>query len=197
MLEQFGLDLVHMAGTEIQAQRGLQGRQAGQRLALRGAGAAAGAAEHNRLHQPRDRQLLVEGGRRCLVGTEARHHLDRQTGIGQTGDLLSQSAIETGITVVQAHHPLAGPGPVEHHGHHLLQGEGAGAQALAAFRRQGCDLGIDQRIGPDEHLGLLDQPGGAQGEQIGGSRAGANNPDGMGLGHRGTPLGSGNERCRP
>ena len=188
MAQQLLLHLLHVAGTEIEAEGGPQSGQMFQRFALRHPGAAAGSAEHDRLHKAGDGELLAQGGGRGLISTQAGYHLHGDIGVGQPADLLRQGAIEAGITIVQSHHAAAGAGPLHHHGQHLLQGERAGADSLATIRSQSSDLGIDQRIGPHQHLGRLDGPGGPQGEQIGGTRPGSHNLDigAFGLGaHRG------------
>ena len=193
--QQFRLHLLHMAGAEVEAQGGLQGGKAGQRFPLGHTGAAAGAAEHDRLHQPGNREFAGEGGGGGLVGAQARHHLHLQPRVGQPADLLLQGAVEAGIAVVEAHHPLAFPRPLHHNGHHLLESEGAGAQAFAAFRGEGGDRRAHERVGPHQHLGLLEGPGRPKGEQIGCSRTRPHDPNRVA--HAATPAGSGRERWRP
>ena len=105
-----------------------------------------------------------------MIGTQSGHHLDGNLGIRQAAELLGQGAVQARIAVMEAHHPPASPGPLHHHLHHLLQGEGAGANRFTALRSHGGDLGRDQGIGPDEHLRPLDRPGGPQGQQIRGPR---------------------------
>ena len=186
-----------MTGAEIEAEGGAQGGQPGQGFAFRHAGATAGPTEHDRLHQARDGQFAAQSGRRGLVGADARHHLHWDLGIGQPTDLLGQGAVEAGIAVVEPHHPLAGAGPLHHGGDHLFQGERAGANPFASGGGQGGDLGIHQRIGPNQHLRLLDRPSGAQGEQIGGAGTSPHNPNGL-AGHQASlALGSGRGRRLP
>ena len=132
-----------MASTEVEAKGSAQGGQPLQCLPLRHAGASASAAQHDRLHQARDGELALQGRCGGLVSTQAGHHLHSDTGIGQAANLLGDGAIEAGIPIVEPHHGFAGPGPIQHHLHYLLQREGAGAHLLTAIGRQGCDLGID------------------------------------------------------
>jgi hypothetical protein len=65
---------------------------------------------------------------------------------------------------MEAHHRFACPSPFHDHGHHLFQGEGAGADAFARRWGEGRNLRIDEGVGPNEHIGLLDRLGRPQGE---------------------------------
>ena len=144
MEQQLLLHLLHVAGAEIEAERGSQSGQPLQRFALRYPGAAAGPAEHNGLDQSGDREFLAQGGGRGLVGAQAGHHLHGDVGIGKPADLFRQGAVEAGIAIVQPHDAEASASLLDHHRQHLLQGEGAGADLLATLPSQGGDLGIDQ-----------------------------------------------------
>ena len=68
----------HVAGTEVEAQGGFEGRQVRQGLGLGYTGATAGAAEHDRLHEAGNRELGAQGGGapdevgRLQVGTDGR-----------------------------------------------------------------------------------------------------------------------------
>ena len=119
-------------------------------------------------------------------------------GIQQAAQLLVEGAVEAGVAVVQADHPFAVLDPIQHQSHHLFQGEGAGANAFAALRRHGGQLRVDQGIGPDQDLGLLNRSCCPQGQQIRCTRAGTHDPNFARRGAHGvTPLGSGRARLRP
>jgi hypothetical protein len=57
---------------------------------------------------------------------------------------------------MEANHRFSCPSPILDHGHYLFQGEGARTDAFARVWGKGRNLGIDQRVGPNKYISLLD-----------------------------------------
>lgn len=156
------LNLVNMAGTQIQAEAGSQSGESVEILPLWHSCSAAGASENDGLHQSGDRELLSESCGSGLVSAEPGNDLHRDLRIGERGDLLMNGAVERSVTVVQANHLTALSVSFDQNWDHFFKGERAGADPLAVFGRQGSNGRADEGISPNKNVRLFEPLRGSQ-----------------------------------
>ena len=128
--------------------------------------AARHAGDDNGLRYIGQSILRVEGRGGAGEGGHAGGHVVGHAHLVQLIHLLPDGAVEGGVAGVEPDGGLALPLGLLHDGEHLLQGHGRavvhGAALLAALQ-QGR---VHQGTGIDDHVGLSQQPGAPQGDEI-------------------------------
>src|SRR6266568_4534813 len=159
---QLGLERTRARAGEEQRHGGLRASQLADPLArrhrVRGAGRQSG--EHDRLGDAWDGQLAADRGRGRSERGDTRDDLPREVALVAFRDLLLDGAVERWVAGVDARHR-----------------ERRGVEQLGPRRGVREHLRADQARGPDHHVGRGDRRGASEGEQVGGARPGADEPD--------------------
>ncbi|PSK54646.1 hypothetical protein B0E53_07078 [Micromonospora sp. MH33] len=145
--------------------------------------AALQAGEDHRLGDLGDGQLPADQrGDRGERGHPGHHLHGQAEGVAQV-ELLLYGTPQGRVAGVDPGHgqPLDGGPLVERPD--PLDGQLGRVDDLGARAGVGEHVGVHQAGRPDHHVGLGDDPGGAQGEQVGGAGAGPDEPDLAGGGH--------------
>ena len=141
-------------------------------------GRAAGRArEDDRLGDFGRGQLDPQRGGRGLKRADARHHFVVDPQPIEGVHLLADRAVDARLAGVQADHVDVSLPGLSEHGDNLLQAHAGRIVPLGSRFQQAQQFGIHQRAGVDAAVGILQQPLGLDGQQIGRSRPGADKID--------------------
>src|SRR6266498_2514089 len=176
---ELGLERARARAGEEQRHGGLGASQLADLLARwhRTGGAGRQPGEHDRLRDSGNGQLASDRGRGGAQRRDSRDDLPREATPVALGDLLLDGAVEAGVAGVDArHHQLLSHGPVVDLDD-PLQRQCRGVQQLGRWRCVSEHVRADQAGGPDHHVGGRDRRGPPEGEQVGGTRPSAHEPD--------------------
>ena len=162
--------------------RGLVGPRQGLPVERRLAGAAVASGEHHRLGVVAVGQRDAGVGAGPAGGGDAGHHLEGHAGLEQLLELLAATPEDERVAALQAHHLAALPGQAHQQPVDLFLGQGVVAGLLADVDHLGAAAGklqhaIAHQVIDHQRVGLPDQAGGAQGEQLRVAGAGADQGD--------------------
>ena len=182
LLAQERHELPHHAGEivdrKMDAQGGTRGGEGREALAFRhGRGAHGRAGEDDRLGNIGKRELAAE---RCRSGGEGRNPGGDRPGYArglEAADLLGDGAVERGVARMDAGDVEAcGMGGLDL-GQDFVEVHGCGVEHPGTGRRFGHDLGRDQGAGVEADRTAADQGEPAHGDEVGRTRAGADEVD--------------------
>ncbi len=185
-VQQFLLELPGARGGQEHGHRAAVPREVGDLLAGERRGlAAAEPGEDHRLGHLGDGELPARDGGGRGVGADARDGLVRQTELVAEFPLFLHRSPQRRVAGVYAGHDQLLSQRALVQPAHALQRQPGGIHQLRTGPGLGEHVGVDQARGPHHHVGAADDPGGAQGEQVGGTGPGPDEPDlGAGRGPR-------------